>query len=224
MTAPHPRAPRDSGVRERLARLVDRLPRPMRRWVLRIGVRMPMVAWLTVMWLILWGDVTLGATVAGAIVATGCYAAAKLPRMPIGVRLRPLGIVRVVVVLAYDLLVSSVHMAWHVLHRPGRARGAVVAVPLQTESDLLMAMTAGGLTMVPGSMVVGLNRDEGVLYVHGFPLHDERSVEKLRRDVRRTEELFVRAFGTAADIAGLNGGTPERVPAPGGRGADGGEG
>ncbi|MDA0566104.1 Na+/H+ antiporter subunit E [Streptomonospora sp. S1-112] len=162
--------------------------------------RLPTIAWLTLMWVILWGDPSPGTVVAGAGVATAGYAAAKLPHLPVGLRFRPLHVLLLVGHIVWDMFASSVQVSVHALWRPERMRGVIVEVPMRTDSDLLLAMVTGGLSLITGSLVIELNREEGVLYVHGTPIESERSVRQLRRQVRRTEKLFVWAFGTAADI------------------------
>ncbi|WP_052809864.1 Na+/H+ antiporter subunit E [Streptomonospora alba] len=171
--------------------------RPVRRQLLG---RLVMAVWLTLMWVILWGDASPGTVVAGAGVAAGCYYAARLPHLPVRLRFRPLRIVLLIGHIAVDMLVSSVRVAFHALWRPAQMRGAIVAVPMRTDSDLLLVMVSAGLSLITGSLVIELNREEGVLYVHGTPVSSERSVRHLRRQVRRTEERFVRAFGTQRDI------------------------
>ncbi|MDT0303658.1 Na+/H+ antiporter subunit E [Streptomonospora wellingtoniae] len=166
----------------------------------RLLRRMATVVWLTAMWVILWGDASPGTVLAGAGVASGCYAAARLPDLPVRLTVRPLRTLLLLWHIAADLLTSSLRVAVHVLWHPKRMRGVIVEVPMRTDSDLLLALTAAGLSLITGSLVIELNREEGVLYVHGTPIHSERSVRNLRRQVRRTEELFVRAFGTSSDI------------------------
>lgn len=175
-------------------------PPTSRSRVRRILGRLPTVVWLTVMWVVLWGDASPGTVIAGAGVASLCYGVAKLPHIPVRLAFRPLPVLRLAAAIGMDLLLSSARVAVHVLWRPDRTRGAIVAVPMRTDSDLLMAMVSGGLSLVTGSMVIELNRDQGVVYVHGFPVDSPESVRRLRRQVRRTEELFVRAFGTNDDI------------------------
>ncbi|WP_017539332.1 Na+/H+ antiporter subunit E [Nocardiopsis halophila] len=168
---------------------------------MRLLGRLPMVLWLTVMWAVLWGDASPGTLIAGFAVGAGCYVAARLPHLPVRLRFRPLWAVRLAVRILWDLLASSVQMAYFTFDRPHRVRGAIVAVPLRTDSDLLMAMVSGGLSLVTGSQTIELDREGGVIYVHGIPIRGEGDVPRLRRDVRRIEELFVRAFGSTADIA-----------------------
>ncbi|MDA2807335.1 Na+/H+ antiporter subunit E [Nocardiopsis suaedae] len=167
----------------------------------RLLGRLPTVLWLTAMWAVLWGDTSPGTLIAGFAVGAGCYAAAKLPHLPVRLRFRPLWAALLAGRILLDLFTSSVQMGYYALDRPGRVRGAIVAVPLRTDSDLLMAMVSGGLSLVTGSQTIELDREGGVIYVHGVPIRGEGDVPRLRRDVRRMEELFVRAFGSAADIA-----------------------
>ncbi|MUL42971.1 Na+/H+ antiporter subunit E [Streptomonospora sp. PA3] len=173
---------------------------PVRTVPQRVLGRMAMGVWLTVMWAILWGDASPGTLLAGAAVAGGCYAAARLPHLPVRLRFRPVHALLLCAHIAVEMVGSSLRVAFHALWRPGRMRGAIVSVPLRTDSDLLLAMVIGGLSLITGSLVIELNREEGVIYVHGTPVASERAVRQLRRQVRRTEELFVRAFGTLRDI------------------------
>ncbi|WP_245646057.1 Na+/H+ antiporter subunit E [Nocardiopsis trehalosi] len=168
---------------------------------MRLLGRLPTVLWLTLMWVVLWGDPSPGTVIAGAVVGSLCYTVAKLPHIPVRLGFRPWHALRLVGVIGYDLFRSSVHVAFHVLWRPAEVRGAIVAVPMRTDSDFLLAMVSGGLSLVTGSLVIELNRDQGVIYVHGIPIESDGAVDRLRRQVRRTEELFVRAFGTAEDVA-----------------------
>jgi len=167
----------------------------------RLVSRLITMVWLTAMWVVLWGDASPGTVVAGAGVAVGGYAVARLPPLPVRIRVRPLRALLLFGNIMVDMAVSSVRVAVHSVWRPERMRGAIVEVSMRTDSDLLLALIAAGLSLITGSVVIELNREEGVVYVHGTPVQSERSVHKLRRQVRRTEELFVRAFGTADDVA-----------------------
>lgn len=169
--------------------------------LIRIFGRLPTLVWLTAMWVILWGDPAPGTVIAGFAVACGCYTVAKLPHIPVRLSIRPLYLLKLVAAIGYDLLVSSVQVAVQVLWRPKRMRGAIVAVPARTDSDFLLALISGGLSLVTGSLVIELNREQGVIYVHGIPVGSAAEVRRLRHQVRRTEEMFVRAFGTANDVA-----------------------
>ena len=87
---------------------------------------------------------------------------------------------------------------------PGGVRqGAIVRVQLRADSDLLLTMVAETISLVPGSLVLDLDREERLIAVHLLHVNDRTDVERQKRDVLAIEDRIVRAFGTAADIASL---------------------
>ena len=61
------------------------------------------------------------------------------------------------------------------------------------------------ISLVPGSLVLDLDREERLITVHLLHVADEEAVAREKRDVLRTELRLVRAFGSAADLAALEG-------------------
>jgi multicomponent Na+:H+ antiporter subunit E len=103
-----------------------------------------------------------------------------------------------------DLATSSAEVAWAALRPRGLAAGAIISVPLRTDSDLLLTMITESLCLVPGSIVIDLDREARTIALHLLSVHDLAAVEAQRAEVLATEERVVRAFGSAADIAALD--------------------
>ncbi|GLU48058.1 Na+/H+ antiporter subunit E [Nocardiopsis ansamitocini] len=179
-----------------------------RPWYRRLVARVPTVLLLAAMWVTLWGDPSPGTILAGIMVGTLCYSVAKLPHFPVRLGFSPFYATKLAGKIGLDLLLSSTRVAFHVLWRPARVRGAIVAVPMRTNSDFLLAMVSGSMSLITGSLVIELNREQGVIYVHGFPAASEAEADRLRNQIAHTEELLVRAFGTRSDIAELEARTP----------------
>jgi multicomponent Na+:H+ antiporter subunit E len=59
---------------------------------------------------------------------------------------------------------------------------------------------ADAVSLTPGTLTLEVQREPLILYVHVLHL---RSVEDVRRDVRRLELDAVRAFGSAEALRGL---------------------
>jgi multicomponent Na+:H+ antiporter subunit E len=78
---------------------------------------------------------------------------------------------------------------------------AIIGVPLRTTSDFVMTMTATAVSLVPGTLVIEIDRARAVLYLHSIAVDDERGIERVRRAVLATEARIVRAIGSAADLA-----------------------
>ena len=76
-------------------------------------------------------------------------------------------------------------------------------VQLRADSDLLLTAVAETISLVPGSLVLDLDREERLIAVHLLHVDDLADVERQKADVLAVEDRIVRAFGTAEDIAAL---------------------
>ena len=89
---------------------------------------------------------------------------------------------------------------------PGVAAGpkvtnAVVAVPLRSHSDLLVTATGHVISLIPGSLVVEVDRSTSTLYIHCLNVRNAEDAAKLRKDVRDTEAGLIRVMGTKEELA-----------------------
>jgi multicomponent Na+:H+ antiporter subunit E len=174
-------------------------------WSLRVGtgrrvLDLPLIAWLTVIWNLLWGTLSWGNLVNGVLVAVAVCLAFPLPAVDLGLRLRPLGILRLGAYLLYDMFSSSVQVTRQIF-ADDPYHAAVVAVPLRSRSDLMLTATAVAVSNVPGGSIIEVRRATATVFLHVLDADDPGAIDSARRSVRRTEELVARAFGTAEDIA-----------------------
>ena len=154
---------------------------------------------LTVIWMLLWGELTPGAAVWGLLVALAIQVAFPLPDVPELESFRAVGFLRLVLVSLWGLLVSSFQVAAKVLAFWRPARSAIIRVRLRSDSIFITVITAELITLVPGS--IAIDAGEGWLLVHVFDASTEARVEDARRRVLSTEATVLRAFGTPADRA-----------------------
>lgn len=160
--------------------------------------RVALGAWLLAVWLALWGSATPANVLGGLAVAAGVQ---LLPDpYPVGGRFRPrpLAAVRFVAYFAYKMVEASLVVAREVVTRRDRINTGIVAVSLVGASDSLVMVVASAYGLMPGSVTVEVERDPPTVYVHVLHL---RSVEDVRRDIRRLEVLAVRAFGSPEAVA-----------------------
>ena len=176
----------------------------------RLRSQLPLLVWLVVVWILLWGTWSWANLLSGAAVALAVTLLLPLPPVVGGNRVHPLSLIRFVGHFLVDLAVSGAQVAWRALSPGGVRQGAIVRVQLRADSDLLLTMVAETISLVPGSLVLDLDREERLISVHLLHVHDRADVERQKRDVLATEDRIVRAFGTAADIASLStkGATP----------------
>ena len=122
--------------------------------------------------------------------------------------MRPLPLLAFLGHFLADLALSGAQVAWQAL-RPGRQRqSAIVRVRLRTDSDLLLTIIAQTVSLVPGSLVLDLDREERLIAIHLLHVRDHEHVELEKAGVLATEDRVVRAFGSAAEIAALGSGRP----------------
>lgn len=158
------------------------------------------IGWLTVVWVLLWGDLSVGNVLAGIGVALAVTATLPLPAIASGGRLRPIGLVALAAHFARDLVVASVQVAVLAFRRRAPS-SAVIGVRLRTSSDLYLTLTAELCSLVPGSIVVEAHRLTRTLYLHVLDVDTAGGVEAARQSVRNQEERVLRAFASDAQLA-----------------------
>ena len=147
--------------------------------------RLLRVAWLTLVWVLLWGTFSWANLLGGVLVAVAIGLAFPLPAVSSDGGLRPSGLLRVALDVARDLAVSSVQVAWLSV-RPGPPpRSSIVAVTVPDDSELLMALLVECLSLVPGSVVVEAAAEERTLWAHVLGAGDPAAIERFRRQADR---------------------------------------
>jgi multicomponent Na+:H+ antiporter subunit E len=105
---------------------------------------------------------------------------------------------------------ASILVAWQAVDPRGVPVNSVLAVQLHTRSDIIMTLTAESISLIPGSLVVEVDRERSLLYVHALGTPDDAAAEKVRHTVLIVEERIVRAIGSEHDVWMVN---RERVAA-----------
>jgi len=82
----------------------------------------------------------------------------------------------------YDLIVSSLRVAWDVLTPAQRARPAVLQVPLDAKGDIEILLTANLISLTPGTLSLDVSRDRSTLLVHS--MFAGRDFEGTRRSLK----------------------------------------
>ena len=171
--------------------------------VTRLRHQVPLVVWLVLVWILLWGTWSWANVLSGVVVALVVLVLLPLPHVAGGFRVRPLPLLVFLGHFVVDLVVSGAQVAWLALRPGGQRQSAIVRVRLRVDSDLLLTMVAEAVSLVPGSLVLDLDREQRLITVHLLHVRDHADVLREKADVLRTEERLVRALGSAADVAAL---------------------
>jgi multicomponent Na+:H+ antiporter subunit E len=170
----------------------------------RLRHQLPLLIWLVVVWILLWGTWSWANLLSGVTVALAVTLLLPLPPVVGGTRVRPLPLIRFVGHFLVDLVISGAQVAWRAIGPGGVQQAAIVRVQLRADSDLLLTVVAETISLVPGSLVLDLDRQERLISIHLLHVADLADVERQKLGVLATEERIVRAFGTAEDIAAVS--------------------
>jgi multicomponent Na+:H+ antiporter subunit E len=163
----------------------------LRAWVL---------CWLMLVWVLLWGSASAANILGGLAVAMVITVLLPLPVVPVQGRLHPLSLLRLVAVVAYQLVLSSLQVAWLAV-RPGPPPlSAVLRARMSIKSDLVLALAVNILTVIPGSMVLEIDQERRLIYVHVIDVGSEKAVARFYRQVEQVERLLIATFERDTDL------------------------
>lgn len=91
-----------------------------------------------------------------------------------------------------ELFKSNIRVAYEVITPHFNMRPAIIAVPLDIQSDIEITLLANLITLTPGTLSLDVSSDKRVLYVHSMYVTD---IEAFRDEIkngfeRRVKELF----------------------------------
>lgn len=178
---------------------------PSRRTRARRTIQWPVVVALVGIWCALNGTVTVRLVLAGIAIVLLVLLLFPLPPLAFKGRIRPIGMVILIGRFGYDVLVASVQLAWWVVRTSPPPDSSIIKVPMRTDSDGVMTLTALLVSLVPGSLPVEASRSRHTLYVHFIGARDAAAVEDARTAVQQQEERVLRALSTPTQLraAGL---------------------
>lgn len=179
--------------------------------------RLGFLAWLLVVWVALWGDVTVANVVSGLVTASLLLVVFPPATARRSGRVRPLPTLRFVAYFAWKLVEASAVVAWEVVTPRSRITEGIVAVPIRGVSDTVATVVANAVSLTPGTLTLEVDRDPAVLYVHVLHLRD---LDAVRREVRHIEALAIAAFGDDKAVARLEQDRPEGRVTPSDRPED----
>jgi multicomponent Na+:H+ antiporter subunit E len=184
----------------------------MSRKPISLRTELPLLVWLVIVWGALWRDFSPGNLVFGALIAVVVARIFYLPPVELSGRFNVLRAIPFALVFLAKVVAASFQVIYLSVAKGPRVVNAVVEVPLRSHSDLMVTATGHVLSLIPGSLVVEVDRSTSTLYVHGLDIRDEADAVKLRKEVQDTEAGLIRIMGTKAELAALEAETAPPSP------------
>ena len=145
------------------------------------------IAAMALLWSFLWASASVWNLLIGA--ALGVLLLSVMQRSAgdsFGVRL--FAIARFLVRFLYELVVSNVMVALLAFRPRPRFHPHVVSVPLRLESDAAITLLSLTITLLPGTVAMGVSEDRRSLHAHAIA---EEDPDRARQAVQRIESLIL---------------------------------
>jgi multicomponent Na+:H+ antiporter subunit E len=164
-----------------------------------VALRIWLMCWLILVWLLLWGNVSAANILSGLLIALVITLLLPLPAVPVEGRLHPLSLLRLVATVSWYLVASSVQVAALAV-RPGPPPlTAVLRAHLAVKSDLVLALAVNIINLTPGTVVLEIDQARRMIYVHVLDVGSERTVSRFYRQVAGIETLLKASFERDVD-------------------------
>lgn len=156
------------------------------------------LAYLYILYLLIWfgfsANMNLTSFILGSIfVALILFIFQSKKRLTIHIHLLPL--LHLIAFLAWELLISSIEVAYQILRRRA-PRSAIITVPLQSTHPLQVSLIALLISLTPGSITVKTNGESYDLLVH---IMSEDGSDNIKHFIQeQLEPLIQRTFTDAS--------------------------
>jgi multicomponent Na+:H+ antiporter subunit E len=165
----------------------------------RVALRAWVLCWLILVWMLLWGTVSAANILSGLAIALLITLLLPLPVVPIEGRVHPVSLLRLIALVAYELLLSSLQVAWLAIKPGPPPLSAVLRAHVAIKSDLVLALAVNIITLTPGSVVLEIDQVRRMIYVHVIDVGSDRAVNRFYRQVSQIERLLVATFERETD-------------------------
>jgi len=164
---------------------------------------LPLLVGLVILWMALWREVSWLALISGIVVSIITMRLFYLPPVVLAGRLNLWWSARYLFYFLQHLILASCQVAWLAV-RPGpKPTTAIVAVKLRSRSDFILTLVGLTMSLIPGSLVVEVDRFGSILYLHVLNTSGDTSVTKTKIQGAHIEEMLIRALGSRTEVEAL---------------------
>ena len=148
---------------------------------------------LVLVWMALWGSASLIVILIGLVVSAVILLLVPLPTMVFRFGVHPWRTLVLIGRFLWDVVVASIQVGWLAL-RPRMPQPEVTTVRLAGDSDLIEALTALAVSLVPGSLIVDADAETRTLTIHVLDA-ERRTMQSFGEQVLAQERRIRLALG-----------------------------
>lgn len=155
--------------------------------------------WLLIIWLLLFGHLDPLTILGGIIVSFAVQLVFPLPHSGFIRNIHPWHTLILAIRFLWDMVRAAMHVAIVVV-TGRRYRCSIVRIPLRSDDEIIVAIVAAMTNLVPGTIVVSIDRDRSIIYLHVFDIDAQGGPEGVRATTQGQELRVLRAFGSPAEL------------------------
>ena len=129
-----------------------------------------------IVWAALTGEFTLVSLSMGFVVGFLCLWVIQPLIGASSYHTRVIAWLRLIVMFLYELVVSSLQVAWDVVTPENKSRPAIIDVPLDVKSDAGILLVTNLISLTPGTLSLDVSDDRKTLRVHAMFADDPEAI------------------------------------------------
>ena len=158
--------------------------------------------WLVALWVLAFGDLTWLTLIGGILVALAVQWFFPLPHVTRHWRVRPIKLTVLVLRFVWDLVRAGIEVSWLVLTNRS-VDNAIIRVELRSCDPVHMTIVSAMTSLVPGSIVIKIDRLTGTIYLHVLDIESQGGVDGARSRVLDQERRMLEAIARPVDLRAL---------------------
>jgi multicomponent Na+:H+ antiporter subunit E len=162
-------------------------------------LRMFVLAWMTFVWVLLWGTFSIANILGGLAVAVIITVLLPLPRVPVEGRVHLVSALRLGVYIFVESIKSTISVAWLAIRPAAPPVTGVLRCRLTIKSDLVLTLWTDIMNNIPGTMVLEIDQVRRIVYVHVLDVSTDKAVADFYRSARLIERLLIDSFERDAE-------------------------
>ncbi len=164
---------------------------------------LPLLIGLVLTWMLLWREFSWLSLVSGFVVSIVAMRMFYLPPVILAGRFHLWWALRYLVYFLWHLTLASVQVAMLAMKPGPPPRTAIIAVRLVTRSDFILTLVSLTISLIPGSLVVEVDRFKSTLYLHVLNTPTQREIRGMREQTMYIERLLIRALGSRSELEAI---------------------
>lgn len=149
---------------------------------------------LTVVWVMLMGQVTWMNVISGLLLAMLIQWLFPMPSLSARLKLHPWKLVLLLARFALDLVRASWQVVWLAIRPQPVGRGSLVDVPLHLHDDLRRTIVAEFTSLVPGTVVIDVHPETSIMTIHVLDVTGEDQLRQEREAIWALEQRVAAAL------------------------------